>query len=842
MIRFLGWLLGIDNVTAIDEIDVSLAAPWAAEGAFWVFLGAAALVALSLAFYLRFQVKGPVGPRFSLAVCRGLLLALLLVTLADPVLRLTVINKQKPFLYLVFDGTDSMAIEDELPDAERKAIEAALDYKPAAAAPRERKVSTGDEAPAGGPSRMDYVAALLRKQNDNLVARLTQDKEVQIEAYLFDGDSTSRLRKLELNRLASVVGGSSVDPAHLAEQLSTKGQVTALGSVVHEVGEQFGSGRLAGVVMFSDFAQNSGIPPLSAGNESPAARLGVPIYAVGIGATEAVDLAVDVQTDPKMKKAERSSVLVKLRQSGLAGQSATVTVTARRLSGDAAPSAAPELVVGQKTVTLENPVETIDLPFTPEESGRFEFVAAAEKLDGEVVDQNNRAARQVNIIDDYLRLMYVAHEPSWEWRFIKEVFHRDKLVGMQGFRTFLGSSDPRVRESNVLFLPTLTPKRSEFFASDVIFLDDMPRSALSDRFCDMVKEYVGNLGGGLVVIAGPRFGPRELRDTALADMLPVLIDANTELRDAPQFPEFRLQLTPYAPQKQFMQLGVSDVENSKAWDNLGKLPWYQPVAARHPDAEVLAEHPTDKCADGKTPQPLIAIRKYGKGEVVYLGFNETWRLRRRYGEKYYRQFWSQLIYRLGMSHALGADKRFVARLDQQQYRAEDKVTLTVEAYDENYEPLDDESLPERGLVAELIIPGRASTGSANTATTIAVPMLRRGVFEARIPVFAVGEYSLRVKDPITGKFDEQRFEVTPVSAERRRGVRDEKLQLDLARQTGGRAYDLINVNRLPDDLKLDPVIERLTRNKALWSTPLWFTVVVMLMLGEWLSRKMIKLS
>ena len=28
-------------------------------------------------------------------------------------------------------------------------------------------------------------------------------------------------------------------------------------------------------------------------------------------------------------------------------------------------------------------------------------------------------------------------------------------------------------------------------------------------------------------------------------------------------------------------------------------------------------------------------------------------------------------------------------LDQQQYRADDKVTLTVEAYDENYEPLGD---------------------------------------------------------------------------------------------------------------------------------------------------------
>jgi hypothetical protein len=267
--------------------------------------------------------------------------------------------------------------------------------------------------------------------------------------------------------------------------------------------------------------------------------------------------------------------------------------------------------VGERTVTLNSSVETVDLPFTPDESGRFEFVAEVDPADGEVVDQNNRAARQVNIIDDYLRLMYVAYEPTWEWRFIKEVFHRDKLVGMEGFRTFLASSDPRVRESNVLFLPTLTPKRSEFFANDVLFLDDMPRTALNDRFGEMVKEFVGNLGGGLVVIAGPRFGPRELRDSPLADMLPVLIDPNADLRDAPEHPEFRPRLTPHAARYNFMQLGQNEIEDAKAWDNLGKLPWYQPVAALHEQAFALAEHPTDKCADGRTPQPIIAIRQYG---------------------------------------------------------------------------------------------------------------------------------------------------------------------------------------------------------------------------------------
>jgi hypothetical protein len=838
MTRAIGWLLGIENVSSIDEVDAAFAAPWAAEGTFWVFLGALALIALSLVFYLRYQVQGPRGPRLSLGICRGLLLALLWITLADPVLQMTVVNRQPPLVYFVFDGTESMAIEDELPDAERKAIEAAVDYRAPA---RERTVATtapsADGTSAGLPSRLDYVAALLRQSNDNLLGRLTTERELAIEAFVFDGDSTSRLRKLEPTALGLRLGGDRLDPSHLADQLAARGQVTALGSVLHEASEQFGSGRLAGVVVVSDFAHNSGIAPLAASGRSPAERLGVPVYAVGVGATEAIDLAVDLQTDPKMKKAERSSVLVKLRHSGLAGQTTTVRVTARALSGEAADAAREEIFVGEKSVLLDAAVQTVELPFTPEESGRFEFVATAERLDGEVVGENNRAARQVNIIDDYLRLMYVAHEPSWEWRFIKEVFHRDKLVGMQGFRTFLASSDPRVRESNVLFLPTLTPKRSEFFATDVIFLDDMPRDGLSDRFGEMVKEYVGNLGGGLVVIAGPRFGPRELAQSPIADMLPVLIDPQAELRDQA---EFRLKLSPYAAQHQFMQLGNSEAESARAWDNLGPLPWYQPVAAKHPDAQVLAEHPTDKCADGRTPQPLIAIRKYGKGEVVYLGFNESWRLRRQYGEKYYRQFWSQLIYRLGMSHALGADKRFVARLDQPQYRAEDKVTLTVEAYDENYEPLAEDGLPERGLVAELTVPGQS--GSAPTMSNLTVPMLRRGVFEARIPVFAVGEYSLRVKDPVTGKFDEQRFEVTPVSAERRRGVRDEKLQTDLARETGGRAYDLTTVHQLADDLRMEPVEERLTRNLALWSTPLWFAAVVMLMLGEWLSRKIIRLS
>jgi len=822
MTKALGWLLGLENVTSIDQIDPSLAAPWAADGQFWVFAGVVCLFVAAMLFYVRYQHRGSLGMRMGLGTSRGLLLALLFITLANPALRISLTNVQRPLLYFVFDGTDSMAIEDEFSEKQRDALDHVVGLE-------------RDSNELSPVSRLRYVQAMLSKEV-NLLDRLCEEKDCRLEAFVFDGNTTSQLRKLDLN------GGGSEDPEpkHIAKQLSAKGQVTALGAVLNDVGQQFGAGNLAGVVMFSDFAHNSGIAPLgnrSEENRSPASRLGVPVHTVGVGATETIDLAVDLQTDPKMKRAEKTNILVKLQQTGLQDRDVTVLLTARKLSGEFGDPGGAEKTVGQRTIPLTSSLDTVDFPFTPEDAGRFEFVAQVEPLDEEVVEENNRATREVNIIDDYLRLMYVAHEPTWEWRFVKEVFHRDKLIGMQGFRTYLASSDPEVRESNILFVPTLTPKRSDFFANDVIFLGDTPRTALSDRFCEMVKEFVGRFGGGLVVIAGPRFGPAELHGTPLADMLPVIIDPDARLRDDRSF---RLRLTAHASRYPFMQLGDNDVENVKAWSNLRLLPWYQPVAQLQEHAYALAEHPTDVCSDGRTPQPLVAIRQYGAGEVVYLGFNETWRLRRMYGERYYREFWSQLIYRLGMSHALGSEKRFVVRTDRQRYRAEEKVTLTIEAYDENFEPLAADDLPDRTLSAEMTIPGR--NGAAGHVRDVPVQMLRTGVFEARIPVYAAGEYGVRVKDPIAGRFTEVRFDVVGVSAERRSGVRNVRLQEELARETNGNSYDLTTVSSLPDDLRLESIEESYTRNHPLWSTPLWFIALVGLMLSEWFFRKMINLT
>ncbi len=811
IVRFIGWLLGIENAQSIDQIEPTFAANWAHNGPAWVFFGCVALAALSIVYYYRYQSFKHPRMRIVLTVFRAAVLSVLLIILADPVLTVKTVSSPRPLLWVLFDGTESMAIEDELPDAERARLAKAVDLKSDA----------GDKnAAAHKASRAEFVRAWMQKKDGNVLAKLQE--KFRLQAFVLDRPDGVRAMDW------SAPGGEQIDPTRAAAAMTTTGQVTALGKAFENLASRKSSGNLAGVVVVSDFDQNSGPPPLA-----KAKSLGVPVYAIGVGPTAAADLGVDLQAPPVMKKSERSTVLVALRQTGLENQSVVVTVTARRIAASGDVGAGTVIRVGERTVQLVESTQTLDFPFTPAEAGRFEFTAEVPPLPAETVAQNNKVTREVNVRDDFLRLMFVEYEPTWEWRFIKEVFHRDPLVGMRGFRTFLRSADPRVRTSNELFLPTLAPQRSEFFANDVIFLGDMPAETLSSQFCDMVKEYVGKFGGGLVIIAGPRFGPGQLASTPLAELLPIVAETNS----APQTDHpFRLRLTPAAAQTDFMRLGSDAGESAKAWQNLGALPWYQPVSRVHPLATVLAEHPTDLCTDGKTPQPLIAIRRYGRGEVVYLGFDETWRLRRQYGELYYRQFWGQMIHRLGLSHALGSQKRFVVRTDRPQYQADETATITVEAYDANFEPLSDKKLVDKKITGELILPDRP--GETSTPQKIALAEVREGVFELRVPVYYGGEHRVMIKDPITSEISQVNFQVAALSAERRSAVRDVGLQEEIARGTGGKAYDLETASRLPDEISVAPNPERSVRVITLWDTWLSFLLVIGLMVSEWSIRKM----
>lgn len=827
--RMLGRLFSIDNLESIDAVSVSFSSGWARTSPFLVLFGCGALVLLATWFYRRVHAETPQRVRRLLTGLRAAALVLILLALADPILSLRATSRPKPWLWVLFDGTESMALADAYSSEDLEKLKALLGELPPRAE-GENVSESATQAAASGENRyarQSLVKGLVAGKDRNLFSALRE--KYRVKALLLDrADSLVDLEWPE----ADDSGASSpvFDGTALAEKLTVRGQATPLGRAIEEMALRHASGHLAGVLVVSDFDHNSGPSPVET-----ARKLGVPVFTVGVGATAAVDLAVDLQAPLLLKKAERATLVATVRHTGLEGQSVRIRLSIRR-PGDksAADGEVAGRMIGERAVTVNAANQSFEFPFVPEETGRFELVATVDPLAGELVTQNNTIVRDVTIRDDFLRLLYVEYEPTWEWRFIKEVFYRDKLVGTRGFRTFLRSADPNVRKSNELFVSTLTPRRGDFFATDVLFLGDMPASALSQRFCEMTKEFVGKFGGGLVVMAGPRFGPGQLAQTELADMLPVVVDGGQRVRDSRSFTPV---LSADAGQFDFMQLGATDAENRKAWSNLGNLPWYQPVARLHPLATALVNHPGDTGVDGRTPQPIVAIRRYGRGEVIYIAFNETWRLRRKYGEQYFRQFWGQMIHRLGLSHALGGQKRFVVRTDRRQYQPDDEVIVSVEAYNANFEPLSDEDLPERKLEGELVLPGMSAEGGRDSRP-LSIPQFREGVFETRVPVLQPGEHRLRVKDPVTGDETETFFQVASLSLERRTAVRNSDLQRELASTTGGRSYDLFEVRKFLDDFRPEPRSETSVRIRPIWNTWFAFAVVVGLLLVEWVVRKL----
>ena len=137
------------------------------------------------------------------------------------------------------------------------------------------------------------------------------------------------------------------------------------------------------------------------------------------------------------------------------------------------------------------------------------------------------------------------------------------------------------------------------------------------------------------------------------------------------------------------------------------------------------------------------------------------------------------------------------------------------------------------------MPDRAAGEQVQPLT---LTQVREGEFESRFPVFAPGEHRVRVFDPVAERWVETTFPVAQLSVERLSAVRNVDLQRQLAdARPGGRSYELAEVDRLLEDLRLTPRTETQSVNMPLWNTWLAFVLVVSLLLGEWLLRKWVNL-
>ena len=192
--------------------------------------------------------------------------------------------------------------------------------------------------------------------------------------------------------------------------------------------------------MISDFNQNAGPSAVEA-----ARRLGVGVFTVGVGPLVATDIAVDLAAPPVMKR----------REVGAHGH--RPPGGRRRADG---PRPLHRAAAGRQRQALPRGGDRHAEPEA--RRGLAERGAALRAQAGGAVPLGRRGRSSAGgdsrgeqpgaapgdgpgrLLAAVVRRKY---EPTWEWRFIKEVFHRDPLVGIKGFRTFLRSADPAVRQT-----------------------------------------------------------------------------------------------------------------------------------------------------------------------------------------------------------------------------------------------------------------------------------------------------------------------------------------------------------------------------------------------------------
>ena len=211
--QWLGRALGLEQMQSLADVKVSFAASWAQRAPMLLLFGFVALVAAAAVFYFRHQPNRHHRWRVVLFVIRAAVLCQVLLLLAEPILTLTIHSSKRPALWLLFDGTDSMNIADDLPPDVRAATDKAVGIDDSKVDSSSETKSPGDlnASPTGQRfSRIEYLRALVQKKDQNLLELL--GKQFRLQAFLFD--SAQSVRSLELRR-----GLGPIDGNHLAEQL-----------------------------------------------------------------------------------------------------------------------------------------------------------------------------------------------------------------------------------------------------------------------------------------------------------------------------------------------------------------------------------------------------------------------------------------------------------------------------------------------------------------------------------------------------------------------------------------------------------------------------------------------
>lgn len=661
--------------------------------------------------------------------------------------------------------------------------------------------------------------------------------------------------------------------------LSFDGGASNLGASLRRVRRRYQGRPLAGVLLFTDGSATDAdvVEQLAAeagatGGASAGAKC-PPVYPVLLGTdlpADDINVGRVVVTQTNFEDAP-VTLAAQVVGSGYAGRNVVASLVDE--TGRTVEQQRARIEADGKPVTVRFSVK-------PEQPGvsfyRVNVAAAdepspvgagAEKESPEATLANNTRLAAVDRGRGPYRVLYVGGRPNWEFKFLRRAVKDDSQVELIGLMriarrepkfTFLGR---RGEQTNPLYrgfdpdekakaeaaeqydqpvivrlgiedgdeLKAGFPKTAEeLFAYHAVILDDVEAEFFGQDQMQLLKEFVRQRGGGLLMLGGQEsFKNGKYDRTPIGDLLPVYVD---DAASPPPDARYRLALTREGWLEPWVRLRPEEDTERTRLAGMPEFSTLNTVRGIKPGATVLARVDVKGSAE---PLPALVEQRFGQGRVGALLVGDLWRwgMRRpENAEDDLAKAWRQTV-RWLVADVPGRVDVDVGAGREDDSDADGAVTIAVTARDESYSPLDNASVS-----VEVIAPDGKPVQLTAEATS-----RKAGVYEATYVPRQPGPYRahVTVKGPDGAEVGAtQTGWTSDPAAEEFRDLRSNRPLLDrIARATGGQ---VVKAADLDDFVKTLPtrhaqITEPYVR--PVWHQPWVFLLAILCLTAEWGLRR-----
>ncbi len=462
----------------------------------------------------------------------------------------------------------------------------------------------------------------------------------------------------------------------------------------------------------------------------------------------------------------------------------------------------------------------------PEKPGWRRYRIVAEGVQGVASDQLLAVEHQVEVIDSRIRVLYLDITRD-ERKLLGHWLARDPVVDL-AVLTMLPKGGWYAQ--GVLHHENagdgLPSREEDLYQYDLIILGDLPRAYfrgggdVAETKMRWLAEFVAQRGGGLITLGGRSvYAAGQYQDSTLANLLPFQLETSARAQVEGLM---SIQPTSLGLSHPLMQLEAEYERNREAWFDLPRLDGCNRVGAVKPGASLLATF----LVDGEQ-LPVIALQPVGKGAVLSLTADTTWRWQMQRpadGPDYYRRFWGNAIRVLAPDPRLQPERPLVQR-----YRSAVPVgrqlTMSARLVNALYRPLRNadveiEVTPPDGPA--LLLYPQDGVGSP-------------GLYEYDLDIDQPGQWT------VTTRYQDKSVVESFMAGDHLEALQDPRARPQemaaFAELTGGRSFAPGQLDELVGQLPVTPRQEMQTYTVAVWNRPVVMLLMVLAVVLDCLIRK-----